>query len=131
MVPKRFADHSFQAIPVARSLAVLFRNREAQPGNTSVVATAQHGKPFVATAGGFFEHPAESRSIQQPAVLAKPVPGAAFQLGWAVCRWGDRVSVSRGLRRELRAAFGPAALENEAACLGRHAGTETVRSGAL
>ena len=30
-----------------------------------------------------------------------------------------------------RAAFCPATLENEAACLGRHAGTKTVRAGAL
>ena len=35
------------------------------------------------------------------------------------------------LRRQLRAAFCPAALDNEATCFGRHAGTKTMRAGAL
>jgi hypothetical protein len=35
------------------------------------------------------------------------------------------------LRSQLRAAFCPAALDNEAACLGRHARTKTVRASAL
>ncbi len=45
-------------------------------------------------------------------------------------RWA-LIGNEKRLRRQLRAAFCPAAVEDEAAGLGRHAGTETVRACAL
>jgi len=131
VVPKRFPNESLQPVPAAGFFALLLGDRQAKPRCRPVIAPAKHGKAFVAAAGGFFKDAAESRSVQQPVVFSKPVPGVAIQLGVFVCRANERADAGRELRCEFCAAFGPAALKNEAACLGRHTGTETVRAGAL
>ncbi len=131
MLSKRLSNKALESVAARRVLALFFRNRQTEASRGGFVSAAEHRKPFIPAACCFFEHATERLSIQQPAVFAKPVPSAVFQFGCFLSRQSDRDNGSRRLWRELRAAFGAAALENEAACLGRHTGTESVRAGAL
>ncbi len=79
MLSEGLPNNPFEPIALACLFTLLLRNRESEAGSLDFVLAAQHGKPFVAAARGFFEHATERCSIQQPAVFRKPVPGAAFQ----------------------------------------------------
>ncbi len=90
MVAKRFPDNAFEAVAGCCLLALFLRYRQTESRYVKFVFTAQHRKPFIPAARCFLKHAAERRSIQQPAVFAKPVPSIAFQIGNFACRQDGR-----------------------------------------
>jgi len=86
VMSKRFPDKSLEPVPSYCPFEMLLRNSQAKPGCPDRVLAAQHRKPFIPATRRFFEYTAERRSIQQPAVFAKPVPSVAFQIGDYTCR---------------------------------------------
>ena len=121
MLPERFPDNALDSVSTGRLPAVLFRYCQAQPGDILLVVSAKHGKPFVTTAGRFFEHARIRGSIKQPLFFLVPEQRAASQHEW----------LRRLLWSELGAAFGAAALQNKTAGLRRHTGSKAVGAGAL
>ncbi len=118
VLPERLPDDTFYPVSAGCLPAVFFRDRQTESRGLPVILPAKYRKPFVAAARGFFEHAAEGRRIEKPVVFFEPVDRAASQL--------EKGLLPRGLRRELGAAFGTAALQNEAPGFRRHTGTKTV-----
>jgi hypothetical protein len=79
VLPERFPDNALYSVSAGCLPAVLFRNRQAEPGNVCLVLSAKYRKPFVAAARCFFEHAPERRSVQEPVFFLEPVEGAASQ----------------------------------------------------
>jgi hypothetical protein len=64
MMPKRFSNHSFNAVSRRCPATVLFGDRHSKPCELLIVVAAEHCKEFIAAACSFFENPPESRGIQ-------------------------------------------------------------------
>ena len=64
MVPKGLSNYSLYAVSRACLATVLLRDRHSKPANLLFVVAAKYCKEFIAAACGFFEHAAESGSIE-------------------------------------------------------------------
>jgi len=64
MVPKGFSNHSLYSVSRACLATMLLRDRHSKPANLFFVVAAKYCKEFIAAACGFFEHAAESGSIE-------------------------------------------------------------------
>jgi len=64
MLPERLPDDSLYSVPARGVPAVLLGNCQPQPGDVLIVVSTKHGKPFVSTSRGFFEHARERRRIE-------------------------------------------------------------------
>jgi len=63
MVPKGFSNYSLYAVSRTCLATVLLRDRHSKPASLFFIVAAKHCKEFIAAACGFFEHAAESGSI--------------------------------------------------------------------
>jgi hypothetical protein len=88
LLTKRLSNNSLYTAPSRGVATMLLGDRQAQPGNARVIASAQHGKQFIPAACRFIEYAAECGSIKEPVVFGKPVARAARQY-WVVARRRD------------------------------------------
>lgn len=132
MMPERLPDDALDSIAVGRPTAVLFRDCQAEPRHAAAIVSAKHRKPFVATARCLFEYAANCAAIEKPISLAQAVWRAPRRLCLLFRRRDDRLcGKSSRLRRQLDAALGTTALDNETPGFRRHPGTESVRARTL
>jgi len=64
MVPKGFSNHSLYTVSRACLATVFLRNSHSEPADLLFVVAAKYCKEIIAAACGFFEHAAESGSIE-------------------------------------------------------------------
>jgi len=64
VLSKRLAHDTLDAVSCRRLATVFLGDRKPEPGQTPIVLSVKHRKPFVAAAGGFLEHSAERCGIQ-------------------------------------------------------------------
>jgi len=64
MVPKGFSNHSLYPVSCACLATVFLRDSHSEPGNLLFIVAAKYCKEIIAAACGFFEHAAESGSIE-------------------------------------------------------------------
>lgn len=101
VLPKGFANDSFQPISLNCQPAVLFRYRQSKPGALPAAFPRQNREQLVPAPTRFFENALKGSGVEQTILSCKPLARRVFLIMLVVCRNGERLSATARAARVL------------------------------